>query len=269
VLPGIKHEPGSAPDLVFELRSVTTDRDHLARYNAICGYPTAEVLPPLYPHFAAFGLHLSLLTAPSFPFAPMGIVHLRNRLVHRRPLGVDEKYDLSVRAGSLRPHPKGQLIDLTTTASVGGQAVWEETMTIFNRGRDGTGEEGEEAARSALDGVEAPPSAMQWKLSGDLGRRFAAISGDRNPIHLHPLTAKPFGFPSNIAHGMWTQSRGLAALVNRLPGAFQVDAEFRKPVLLPSTVSFGFTSGGLPITFGLKNAKKPAIVHLVGRVTEL
>ena len=116
-LPGIKHTGDAAPDLVLELKDVATDKDHLARYNAICEYQPADILPPLYPHFAAFGLHLSLMTDTAFPFAPMGVVHLRNRLVQHRPIGLDETLDLSVKAHDLRPHPKGRLIDITTTAT--------------------------------------------------------------------------------------------------------------------------------------------------------
>ena len=49
--------------------------------------------------------------------------------------------------------------------------------------------------------------------------------------------AKPFGFERAIAHGMWTKARCLAAL--RLPDAFTADVRFKKPILLPSTVTFG------------------------------
>ena len=49
-------------------------------------------------------------------------------------------------------------------------------------------------------------------LAKDLGRRYAAISGDYNPIHLGALSAKLFGFKQAIAHGMWSKARCLAAL---------------------------------------------------------
>jgi acyl dehydratase len=262
-LPGVKHTGDAAPDLVLELKDVSTDRDHLARYNAICEYQPADILPPLYPHFAAFGLHLSLMTDTAFPFAPMGVVHLRNQLVQHRPIGLDETLDLSVKAHELRSHPKGRLIDITTTAqAAGGEDVWSETMTIFARGKAGSGPE---ATRPPLDGVDAPDGVVEWKLRGDLGRRFAGISGDRNPIHLYPLTAKAFGFPTNIAHGMWTKSRALAALQNRLPKAYEVNVEFRKPVLLPSTVVFGSRVLDGVTTFGVTSARKPD-THLVGQV---
>lgn len=263
-LPGIKHTGTTAPDLTLALAGVATDRSHLARYSEICGYEASDILPPLYPHFAAFGLHLSLMTDVSFPFAPMGVVHLRNRLVHRRPIGLDETFDLAVHGHDLRSHPKGRLIDITTVATIDGDDVWQETMTIFSRGKFGAGPE---PTAPPLEGVEAPTGPVEWKLKGDLGRRFAAVSGDRNPIHLYPITAKAFGFPTNIAHGMWTKSRALAGLQNRLPDAYEVDVEFRKPVLLPTTVSFGSRVNDGVTTFAVNSARKPGSTHLLGRIS--
>ena len=97
--------------------------------------------------------------------------------------------------------------------------------------------------RSAARPDDAPASA-EWRLGGDLGRRYAAVSGDRNPIHMHALTAKPLGFPAAIAHGMWTKARCLAALESRLPDAFAVDVRFRKPILLPARVEFASADRG-------------------------
>ena len=77
----------------------------------------------------------------------------------------------------------------------------------------------------------------QWRVGDDLGRRYASVSGDHNPIHLHALSAKALGFPRAIAHGMWTKARCLASL--RLPDAFAVDVQFKQPILLPSKVTFG------------------------------
>lgn len=260
-LPGIKHAKGSAPDLVLERHGVTTDQSHLDAYNEVCGFPRSDVLPATYPHMAAFGLHMTLMTDTAFPFAPMGLVHLRNTITQHRPIGVGERFDVSVHAADLRPHPKGSLIDLVTTVSVDGETVWDETMTLFSRHRGGSAE----TSSAPLTGVEAPDGVVHWKLAGDLGRRYGAISGDRNPIHLYPLTAKAFGFSSNIAHGMWTLARSLSAVQNKLPDAFTNDIEFRKPILLPGTVVFGSSSDGDVLTFGVKGTRKP-VTHLVGRV---
>lgn len=261
-LPGVKHASGSVPDLVLERTDVRTDPAHLERYLEVCGFPRAEHLPATYPHMAAFGLHMALMTDTAFPFAPMGLVHLRNRITQHRPITADERFDVQVRAADLRPHPKGRLVDLLTTVTIDGEVVWDEVTTLFSRGRSGAGDELTEAP---LAGVEAPDGVVHWKLSGDLGRRYGAVSGDRNPIHLYPITAKAFGFPRNIAHGMWTKARCLAALQNRLPDSFSVDVEFKKPILLPATVVFGSQVSDDEITFGVKGARKP-VTHLVGRI---
>jgi acyl dehydratase len=181
-LPGVRHATGSAPDLVLERTGVVTDPAHLDAYNDICGFPRTDHLPPTYPHMAAFGLHMTLMTDTSFPFAPMGLVHLRNSITHHRPIGLGEVLDVSVRAADLRSFPKGSLIDLVTTASAADEIVWEETTTLFSRHRGGSAE----TSPAPLAGVEAPDGVVHWKLAGTLGRRYGAISGDRNPIHLPP-----------------------------------------------------------------------------------
>ena len=261
-LPGIKHGSKTVPDLVLERRGVGTDPNHLATYNEVCEFGQGDTLPATYPHMAAFALHMTLMTDTAFPFAPMGLVHLRNRITQHRPLGVEETFDISVTAADLRSHPKGRLADLLTTARIDGDVVWEEVTTLFSRGREG----GEEETPPPLAGVDAPDGVVHWKLPGDLGRRYGAVSGDRNPIHLYPITAKAFGFPRNIAHGMWTKARVLAALQNKLPKAFTIDVEFKKPILLPSTVVFGSRIDGDVITLGVTSASKPS-THLVGRIS--
>lgn len=262
-LPGVKHTGTAAPDLVLERTGIVTDRTHLAAYREVCGFSTSDVLPGTYPHMSAFALHLALMTDTAFPFAPMGLVHLRNRITQHRPIGVEEVLDVSVVATDLRPHPKGRLIDLTTTVTVEGETVWDELTTLFSRGRGGA----PETTTAPLEGVEAPQGVVHWKLDGGLGRRYGAVSGDRNPIHLHPLTAKAFGFPRNIAHGMWTKAHALAALAPQLPDAYVVDVEFKRPVLLPATVVFGWRTGDEGTVFGVRGTKSTSETHLVGRVS--
>ncbi|MFR9795385.1 MaoC family dehydratase, partial [Streptomyces sp. MS06] len=104
---------------------------------------------------------------------------------------------------------------------------------------------------------EPLPDLAAWRLADDLGRRYGAVSGDRNPIHLHPLTARLFGFPRTVAHGMWTVARCLAA--HGVPDAVHAHAEFRSPVLLPGTVRYAARDG----RFALRGADR---LHLTGRI---
>jgi acyl dehydratase len=224
---------GGLPDEEVRQRDVGLDRRHLAAYDQVCGFAVRDELPPTYLHLIAFPMSLELLTRDDFPFPLPGLVHVANRIVQHRPLTADDRPTLRVRTADLRPHRKGQQLDVVATAEIDGEVVWEDVSTYLRRGTgdDDAGEPGpdEPLARSA--------SAATWKVPSDIGRRYAAVSGDRNPIHLSSLAARAFGFPRHIAHGMWTKARCLAALAGRLPDAYTVDVRFERPVLLPTTVA--------------------------------
>src|SRR3954468_15274027 len=209
-------------------REVSVDPTALARYARVCGFTLRDELPPTYPHVLAFGLHLDLLAKA--PFSAVGVVHIANRIVQHRPIRLGETLSLRASVRGFEAHRRGRAFDLVTEARVGDELVWEGFATNLKRG-DGA----EDAPRPVA--FETPPVTAHWRLPEDLGRRYASVSGDHNPIHLHALTARAFGFPRAIVHGVWTKARCLAAL--RLPDAFETSVRFSKPVLLPSKVTFG------------------------------
>lgn len=261
-LPGIRHTRGSLPKWDIVRQDVATDLSELQTYNEICGFARGNHLPATFPHIAAHVMHMTLMTDTDFPHSPLGAVHLRNSITQHRPIGREERYDLRLRAEETTPHPKGELVHLRTEATIGSELLWEETMSVLFRGSG----KGEEPQPAPLAGLQPPAGATHWKLASDLGRKYGDVSGDKNPIHLYPWTAKAFGFPRHIAHGMWTKARTLAALQNRLPDSYTVDVEFKRPILLPSTVIFGADIEGNEIEFGVQSARNGA-PHMVGRIT--
>lgn len=250
---------GSLPEIAVARRGVAVDRDHVAAYAEVCGLPLTDALPLTYPHVLAFGLHLSVLTDDAFPFPALGTVHLANVITAHRPLRASDRLDLTVWPAALRPHPKGRAFDLHTQVSAGGEQVWEATSTFLRPGR------GDPKATSGSPGPEAVASnSVRWRLPGDLGRRYAAVSGDYNPIHLAAVTARPFGFRRPIAHGMWSMARCLGALEGRLPEAVTVEVTFKKPVLLPRVVAFGAEPTDDGYAFAVTDQRTGA-PHVLGR----
>lgn len=225
------------PDEEVVLRDVSIDRDHLAAFARVCGVRFDEVLPATYLHVLAFPLSIRLLASAAFPFALPGLVHVGNRIDHRRPVTAGERPTLRVRTADLRPHPKGQQFDVVAQAEVDGEVVWDGVSTYLHRGA-GAGEDTGQRGKLDGDALDPGPATARWRVPADTGRRYAAVSGDRNPIHLTAWTAKPFGFPRAIAHGMWTAARALGALEGRLPDVFSYGVRFQTPLLLPSTVTF-------------------------------
>jgi acyl dehydratase len=262
LLPGVRKSGGDLPEVTLTRHDVPVDAAHAARYAALCGFPHKDTLPLPYPHLLAFGLHMEIMTSGDFPYPAIGTVHLENSITQHRPIAATEALQVTARPANLRPHPKGTVFDMLTTVHSRGELVWEETSTFLRRGK------GEESAPAGTSFPEAPPTGTVWKLPGDLGRRYAAVSGDHNPIHLYPLTAKALGFPRQIAHGMWSMARCVGALENRLPDQVRVDVAFKKPVLLPGSVAFGSRRLDDGYAFSLSSPKSGA-PHLAGRTTDL
>jgi acyl dehydratase len=216
------------PDHALALDAVEIDPERLADYTRVCGFAVRRTLPTTYPHLLGFPLAMALMTERSFPFSLLGLVHVANRIEQRAPIATGSRPRLRVWAENLRPHRRGRQLDLVTEASLGGEVAWVGHSTYLRPG-DGSGERREpDEDRFA----QARTSAI-WNVPGDIGRRYAAVSGDRNPIHLHSLSARAFGFSSAIAHGMWTCAHALASLDGRLGPAHTAAAEFRAPLRIP------------------------------------
>lgn len=265
---GLVPRPGRSselPDTQLVLRDIEIDRDHLAEYDRVCGFRFQDTLPATYPHIMAFPLQMELMTAGDFPFPAIGMVHIENRIEVARPLTADDTLEVSVHAKNLRDHEKGRQFDMVTDVNDG---AWKSTSTYLRRGAKGSDPStkgGNSAAESAIKGSDPLTKRAIWDVPGDQGRRYGAVSGDRNPIHMHSLTARLFGMPRPIAHGMWSKARSIAAIEARLPDSYAVEVSFKLPVFLPARVAFSSDGGA---NFALHDAKsgKP---HLTGSVSPL
>jgi acyl dehydratase len=220
------------PDDVVEQTGVEVDREHLTAYQKVCGFRVSDRLPATYPHMVAFGHSMDLMTRLSFPFGVIGLVHVANEVNVLRPLTAADVFDLTVRTADLRDHERGRQFDVVAEATIAGDKPERKPKAAPAEG------------------------ASIWKVPGDIGRRYAAVSGDRNPIHLHPLTAKLFGFPSAIAHGMWVKARCLAALDGHLPAdGYTVGVRFKLPMTIPAKAAFRSWPEGDGRAFSVTDAR--------------
>ncbi|GAA3839764.1 MaoC family dehydratase [Streptomyces chiangmaiensis] len=238
VLPGVRIEPA-----------------RLAAYERVCGFPGgADALPVTCPQVLGFPLAMRIMASRQFPLPLLGLVHTSIEITQREALAPDGAYDIEVRTEKLLPHRRGTEAVVVTEVRTTDRIVWESTSTYLARHRTALPAEASPSAPRPL------PASAEWRLAGDIGRRYAAVSGDRNPIHLHALTARVFGFPRAIAHGMWTVARCLAE--QPTPAAVHVRVQFRAPVLLPGTVTYAADGG----RFELRGGER---LHLTGETRRL
>ncbi|MEU8524348.1 MULTISPECIES: MaoC family dehydratase [Streptomyces] len=269
------HAAAGLPEARLTRGPVDIPRDRLARYGELCGFAPDPRLPLPYPHLLGFPLAMRIMSRRDFPLPLLGLVHTWITIERYAPLTSDDRPEITVYAESLAPHRRGTEVTMVTKARVAGERVWESRSGYLAR----------HARPEPYPDTEAPvaapllPAVAEWQLPADLGRRYGAVSGDRNPIHLHPLTARAFGFPRAIAHGMWTFARCLAELDqdrDRDRGASAVThvrAEFRAPVLLPAVVTYasaadgdagGGVAGRASGRFQLRSGDR---VHLIGETS--
>lgn len=238
---------GELPDTELVLDGVRADHDKLPDYARVCGFRVAAHLPGTYPHILGFPLAMRLMTDSGFPFPLPGLVHHGNVITQHRPVPTEVSLTLRVHAGDLEITERGARFAMATEAYDGDVLLWEEESLYMHLSKGG----GSSKSDGKPEPVEsASPSAL-WKVPDDIGRRYAAVSGDHNPIHLHPVTARLAGFRKPIAHGMWTLARCLSSLEGRLPDAHRIEVRFRKPITLPSTVGFAATRDGDGWTIGV------------------
>lgn len=263
LLPFLPGGGGEIPSLELKLAGVRAKPEALASYARVCGFALRDHLPPTFPHVLAFPLHMAVMADGGFPFGAVGLIHIENRIEQRRRIEIGEELELNVEPTKLMPHRMGRTFSLLTEVSADGEKVWQSTSTMLHRGGGETSVSAKPNHQGGPIDAESFPASAEWRLDGDLGRRYAAVSGDRNPIHMYSLSAKALGFPGAIAHGMWTMARCLAALESRLPNALTIEVKFRRPIVLPARVAFGSQETDGQLRFFVRDSTRRS-PHLEG-----
>ena len=205
------------------------DPDEVAAYSRVCGFRLRGDLPPTYPHVLAFPLAMTLMTERSFPFKLMGLVHLANR-IEQRVADRDRRVAHAAGLGREPPRPPPRAADRRRERGAGRRRARLERTEHLPQPRRRRGVEARRPAPIRSRASSHPRTGTSPATSAGATRR---VSGDRNPIHLHSLSARLLGFPSAIAHGMWTYARALSSLESRLPPEHVSRVEFRAPLRIP------------------------------------
>lgn len=238
--PGLKPE-ARLPTIGRSTGPIKLHGSWLAAYRALIGLPDEPaVLPPLALQVAAAPLHLEIMADRQFPFRAMGLVHLSQRVDQSAAVMPGAVLQLEAFTGRCSRGRRGMQFELVTEARREGRLVWRGISQVLARHRQGesAGADGPVLGSSVL-----PPAGAAWSPLGilcvpeDVGRRYARVAGDWNPIHQRAWLARRFGFDRAIVHGTWTLARALVAAGWPQHEAFSLHAGFRKPVLMPSTMA--------------------------------
>ncbi|WIM90416.1 MaoC/PaaZ C-terminal domain-containing protein [Candidatus Mycobacterium wuenschmannii] len=253
------------PGRTVSVDELPIDRANVAEYAEVTGLRYADAVPLTYPFALAFPAVMSLVSGFDFPFAAMGSVHIENEITQYRPIRTTDTVNIAVHAENLREHRKGLLVDILTDISVGNEVAWHQVTTFLHQQR--TSLSGEPKQPPQKQPKLPPPNAILRISPGQI-RRYAAVGGDHNPIHTSSVGAKLFGFPTAIAHGMFSAAAVLANLEAALPDAVTYSVRFGKPVLLPASAGLYVDHGPDGWDLSLRNLAK-GYPHLTGTLRAL
>ena len=251
------------PVIVAALSGLRFDAARLGRYCTELEIPTSEHLPILYPQVVTAAAFAELILIPAFPFRPLGLVHRRTTVAAMQPLPVAAAYEASFRIQVAHDTEQGTEVDFSTELTREGALAWRGTATVLVRAQ------GAAAKRRA---TQPPPPALDgpgtrvvaWPVSSDVGRRYARVSGDYNPIHLSAWSARLFGYRRAIAHGMWTLARAFSELEHSVTEPMTVEASFKRPLFLPASVLCWVRAEPQGVHFGVRDAET-GVPHLVAQ----
>ena len=262
---------GKRPGLVKTLSkvelaipSVTLDAQHIASYAALTGFSASQGVPLIYPQMLTFPLVTAYICSDACPWPAMGTVHLANSIEQYKSLRAGDTVRVEMGTGQLFAHEKGQGFTLDLRILRDGELVWSATQSLL---RVGVKQTSGQPFTSRLASDTALSCQTEFAAPADIGRRYGAVSGDRNPIHMAALTAKLFGFQRAIAHGMWAKARALSYLLPAEPlERASTSVEFKTPLLLPGRAALWTERSTHGAQFEERN-KKGVRPHLRGQLS--
>lgn len=253
------------PNKTLAVPELAIDRSHVAAYAAVTGLRFGDAVPLTYPFVLTFPTVMALITGLDFPFSAMGSVHVDNQITRFRKIAVTDTVNVNCHAENLREHRKGLLVDVLTDVGVGNEPAWHQVTTFLHQQRTSLSDEPKPPPRKR---EKLPPPNAVLRITPARIRRYAAVGGDHNPIHVSSLAAKLFGFPTVIAHGMFSGAAVLANIEGQLPDAVRYTLKFGKPVVLPAATGLYIDRRTDGWALSLRNMSK-GYPHLTGEVRAL
>jgi acyl dehydratase len=253
------------PDRTLTVEELPIDAATVAAYANVTGLRFGDAVPLTYPFALTFPTVMSLVTGFDFPFAAMGSVHIENHITQYLPILVTDSVSVRVHPENMREHRRGLLVDIVTDVNVGNERAWHQVTTFLHQQRTSLSDEPKPPPQKQPK--LGPPNAVLRITPGQI-RHYASVGGDHNPIHTNPIAAKLFGFPTVIAHGMFTAAAVLPNIEGQLPDAVKYSVRFAKPVVLPAQAGLYVDriADGWQLTLRHLSKGDP---HLTGTVTAL
>lgn len=235
-------EPADASELVAEFSAPEFPKEQISRYHQAFGGFVSEV-PLTLLYCLAQRVHLAQMLGEHFPWPAPGLVHVSNRLVQHHAIAADQGFILKA---SIQLPRRGPGVSVRRLRPLFHVEFWQDDEKVATcvseyQVMPKQSERQQRKPKDTAKVAECPDDSWQqlniWQLNDKAGRNYARLSGDFNPIHLHPLVSRWFGFNQPIIHGMYMSARAQAEIERQQQRAITaIDVSFKRPVPLPARI---------------------------------
>lgn len=230
--------------------AVSIDQNALENYIDFMGFDNNQPLTYLY--ILAQRAQLASMLQPLFTIAIPGLIHVENELEKTGSVDFNAPFDLQVK-GRVDYKKTGSLIPIFEVDFMqsGKRVARCKSVYLAKRKQKKSSKKQNEVVHSMK-----PDFQECWALSADMGKKYARVSGDQNPIHTSTFFARLMGLKQPIVHGWYMVSR-LCEQIERLKQeeVESIQVQFKNPVYLPSTSTFEFSEKNNNISFSISNCK--------------
>ncbi|MDX1705372.1 MaoC/PaaZ C-terminal domain-containing protein [Pseudidiomarina sp.] len=234
-------QTAAASELKGTYRAPAFTRDQLKRYHqAFDGFVSTVPLTLMY--CLAQRAHLAQMLDERFPWPAPGLVHVSNSLEQHAPIVPDTDF---VMQASIQLPERGPAVSARRLRPVFVVEFWQGNSHVAScvseyqvRPKQAARTPKTRDKKSTTPPGESWRSVASWSLDASTSRQYARLSGDFNPIHLHPLLSRWFGFEQPIIHGMYMAARAHAEIERQADKAIRkIDVAFKRPVALPAKIT--------------------------------
>lgn len=214
------------------VKSVYASEKQLASFTRVFGHPDQI---KSYAFLAGFRATIQCITQAPIPSSLMGLIHLSCDISQHAKHNWFLPYDIKVTVNSCKSTDKGLSYQIITEFYQQDELTIKNTNIMLDKKPGYKANQRETTKKSEI--VQLTDSFCSYAINLKTAWKYALLSGDLNPIHLHPYLAKKLGLKSVLIHGMFNAHQCLSSIYKKTDSDLgDVSIEFNKPCFIPTQV---------------------------------
>lgn len=263
----------------YEARTATIDLDRSRAYAAAINdrnprYASGEYAPPVFAVVPTWDAMMVALHDVVPAADQVAMLHAEQDMHFHRPLLPGQTLVTRAEAYGMRSGRTGTRFTMRVVShDESGEPMIEQFATMLIRdaagGADGGAVPPDHAFPAAARSGKAPVDIVRAVIDPDQALRYAAASGDANPIHVDDAAARAVGLPGVILHGMCTMALCGQAVLDATAGGDptrlrRLAVRFYRPVFPGNDLTTSIY-GLSPLTYAFEAASAGKVVVRDGR----